>query len=123
MQTENTKNMRTVAGALLLLSAAALVFGRHSESQIPFDSAIWKHQVNSSERLRMVGDLKTKLISSGREEIEQILGEPRRGFDSLHPNDYYYLLGTQERLLDTDGIWLRITFQNDRVCDMQVIHD
>jgi hypothetical protein len=117
------KTCGIVLASLALLSAAALLFGHHSDTPLPFNTEVWKQHEDTNERLRMVGDLKPKLVNSSKAEVERLLGTPRRDFDPLHPNDYYYLLGTQESFLDTDGIWLCLKFENDRVHDVQVFHD
>jgi hypothetical protein len=133
-------NVRIIVAALVVFSAAALLFGRSSDSQLPFDTEVWKHQAEDdgrpksipdlwkhreadNVRLRMVSDLKPKLMGISKAEVEQLLGTPVKGLESLHPTNYYYVLGTQERFLDTDGIWLSLKFENDRANDVQVIHD
>lgn len=121
------KRMKTggiVVTALLLLSVVALLFVHRSESSpLKFDTKIWKHQEDSNERLRMVSDLKPKLAGISKAEVEKLLGTPRKDVAGLYPADYIYLLGTQGRLFDVDGVWLCIKFKDDRVKDVQVMHD
>jgi hypothetical protein len=134
--------MCIVVAVLILLSFAALLFGHRSDSQLPFDKKVWqdqeaqedtrsksipdlwKHQEDGNVRFKMVNDLKPKLIGSNKADVEKLLGIPERDFDPInHPGDDYYLLGTRERFFDTDGLWLWVKFEKDRVDDVQVIHD
>ncbi len=112
-----------IVAALLLFSVVMLLFGHRSDSPLQFDSEVWKHQENSNQRLRMVSDLKPKLMGISKVEVEQLLGTPRKDLGSSNRAEYFYLLGTEERFLDTDGIWLRIKFKNDCVNDVQVWQD
>jgi len=131
--------VRIVVAALVLFSASALLFVHDSRSQLPFDAEAWKHAGGDSERphrisdlwkhqqenlrLKMVTDLKPKLMGICKAEVEQLLGEPVTDV-GLYPGDcYYYVLGTQQRFGDTDGIWLCLKFKNDRVDSVQVAHD
>ncbi len=110
--------------AVVLLSSAVLLLLAHrSDTPLQFDTKVWKHQENSNERLRMVSDLKPKLMGIRREQVQQLLGTPRKDFLRSEPAHFYYLLGTKERLGDTDGVWLRIKFEKDRVNDIQVWQD
>ncbi len=106
---------------MLLISTVELLVNHNSESPIPFDSEVWKSQ-ESNERLRMVNDLKPKLMGISKANVEQLLGTPRKDVGN-HPAECFYLLGTMESFLDTDGVWLRIKYENDRVNDVQVWQD
>jgi hypothetical protein len=113
-----------VVAALLLYSAVVLLFGHLSESPIPFDAEVWKHQEDSNERLRMVSDLKPKLMGITKRQVEEMLGEPRKDVAGLCPgHEHTYLLGVVGRLGPDDGIWLCINFENDRVKDVRVVQD
>lgn len=132
-----TRNVRIVVAALVLF-ASALLFGHHSESQLPFDAEVWKHageddgrphmisdlwkQRDGNVRLRMVSDLKPKLMGITKAEVAQLLGEPVTDV-GLYPGDYYYVLGIQKKFGDTDGIWLCLKFKNDRVEAVQIVRD
>jgi hypothetical protein len=129
-------NVRIIVAALVLFSAAALLFGRPSDpsdSQLPFDSEVWKHQAEDdgrpksipdlwkhreadNVRLRMVSDVKPKLMGISKAEVEKLLGTPMKDVGSLgDPGDYFYSLAVYERFMDTDGVLLHIKFKNDRV--------
>ena len=118
---------RMTAGAIvvavLVLFSAVVLFAHPRESALPFDAEAWNHQGDSNQRLRMVSDLKLKLMRMSKAEVKQLLGEPVTNV-GLYPGDYYYyVLGTQKRFGDTDGIWLCLKFINDRVDAVQVAHD
>lgn len=113
-----------VVAALLSISAVVFLFWHHSDSPRPFDTQVWKHQQDTNERLRMVDDLKPKLMGLSKAEVEQLLGAPRTDAAGLYRGyEYSYLLGTVGRLLDDDGMWLCIRFKKDRVHDVQVVRD
>jgi hypothetical protein len=117
------KKTGIVASALLLVSVVLLFFGhrQHTESPLPFDPKAWKRE-EPNQRLRMVSDLKPKLMGMTKTQLEGMLGESRTDVGELLPGyRYTYLLGTQQRLLDEDGIWLCIKFQNSLVSDVQVL--
>lgn len=116
------KNVGILVAASLLLLAVGLLLPNYSDSPIPFDSEVWKHQEDSNERLRMVSDLKPKLIGISKAEVEQLLGEPA---GELEPGyEYSYLLGVHRLFFwPIDGIWLSIKFESGRVSDVQVMQD
>jgi hypothetical protein len=119
------KKIAILAVALVICWAAVLLFAPKSESPIPFEPEAWRREVDGNKRLRMVDDLKPKLMGIGKQKVEQLLGAPRKDVGTLYPGyEYSYLLGTDRRLLDEDGIWLCIKFEkDDRVIDLQVVRD
>ena len=111
-----------VLAVVLLFSTVALVFGHRSETPLLFDREVWKREADN-ERLRMVSDLTPKLMGISKAQVEHLLGEPVTDV-GLYPGDYfYYVLGTQKKFGDTDGIWLCLKFKNNRVDAVQIAHD
>lgn len=109
---------------VVLFLAALLLFGDRPGTPIPFDSTDWKEGGNTNERLRMVSDLKPKLMGIPKEEVERLLGAPNNDIGAPDGGEYYYLLGTVRPLLfGTDGVWLRIKFEKERVNQVQLWQD
>ena len=125
--------------SLAVVLTASLLFVQNWNAQRPFDREIWLHYDDDSEqgtspisnswkdynvRLKMIDDLKPKLLGISKTEVENLLGKPDPDMNPAdYSTDYYYLLGTRERILDTDGLWLHLKFENDHVKDAQVISD
>jgi hypothetical protein len=119
--------------AFFICVVGAGFLGQHSESPLPFDREAWKRQKgheDTNERLRMVGDLKTKLMGISKAEVEQLLGTPGSELEPVTRAcrdagyEYTYLLGVHRVFsCPIDGIWLCINFQSGRVSDVQVMQD
>lgn len=110
--------------SLIIFSAAVLTFGDHPQPPLSFDSQVWKQQEYSNQRLRMVDDLKPKLMGLSKRDVEQLLGTPRDDLPRLEAEEYNYLLGTERPLLiGMDGVWLRIKFESDHVNHVGVWRD
>lgn len=113
----------TVTAILLLLASVWLALAHRSESPLKFDAEVWKHRQDNNERLRMVSDLKPKLMGASKSAVQNLLGTPITNVGLYRGDYYYYVLGTQERFGDTDGLWLCLKFKNDLVDSLQIAHD
>lgn len=135
------KFLKLILVGLTAVASVTFLCDKLLNAPRPFDKKIWNQQnegeasddkdpnllsiwTNRNVCLKMFDDLKPKLIGITKKEVEQLLGTPDPNLDEAdNPTDYYYLLGTKERILDTDGLWMCHKFKNDRVTQVLMIQD
>ena len=110
----------TVSALFLVI---ALLPGLSPETQLPFNTEVWNRNGDNNDRLRMVEDLRLKLVGHNKAAVRKLLGEPITDLQRFPGDYYYYGLGTRKRLFDTDGIWLCIKFRNGQTDVVQVACD
>lgn len=114
-----------IAGIAIASCVCIAVVGynwTHSDSELAFDSAVWKKGEPNKVRLRMVHDLmnRHKLVGMKKSELETLLGKPEsEGWGSSRPkDDYVYCLGTEWTFFDEDGWLMEVKFQEGVVTEV-----
>lgn len=116
-----------IAGIAIASCVCIAVVGynwTHSDSELAFDSAVWKKGEPNKVRFRMYHDLMNthKLVGMRRTEVEKLLGEPENYGNTFPKGDYVYFLGMKKTLIFDDfGYLMHVKFQDGVVTEVVLI--